>query len=64
MALFTNESRISINIGIQVASKDVLDLTCGLDVLWRAVWQLDPVIEQAVSDPEDSFVDALATHLN
>lgn len=44
MALLAVEGRICVYIGVQVSCENVLDLTRTLDVLWGAIWQLDPIV--------------------
>lgn len=39
----------------------MLDLAGLLDVIGAAVWQLDPIGEKVVSDPEDGLIDTFAT---
>lgn len=63
MALFSVELRVRVNLSIEVACEHVLDLSSLHDVLWGAVWKLDPVMEQVRGHPEDKFVDAIASRL-
>ena len=64
VALLAAEGRIRINISVQVASEDVLDQACLLDVIRAAIRELDPVLQQVGRHPEDSFIYALATHFH
>lgn len=64
MTLLTVKGWVSVHISVQVACEDVLNLTRTLDMLRTAVWQLDPIIEQIVGDPEDSLVDSLTSGLS
>ena len=64
MALLAVEGRICVYIGVQVSCENVLDLTRTLDVLWGAIWQLDPIVEEVVSHPKDCLVDTLSTGLH
>ena len=63
MSLLTIELRVRVNISVQVSCEDVLDFARRIDVLWSAVWQLNPVIQQVVCDPEDKFIDTLSSRL-
>jgi hypothetical protein len=63
MSLLSIELWVSVNISVQVSCEDVLDLARRVDVLRSAVWQLNPVIQQVVCNPEDKFIDTLSSRL-
>ena len=64
MSLFTSESRVRVDGGVQITREDVLDLTGLLDVIGAAVWKLDPIGKKVVGNPEDCFVDAFTTRFD
>lgn len=64
MTLFAVELRVGVDISIQVACEDVLDLTSLVNVFGLAVWKLDPIVQKVVGNPEDSLVDSLSTSLS
>ena len=64
VAFLAVEMRVRVQVGVQVTRERVLDETRLLDVLRAAVWQLDPVVEQVVRDPENELVEALAAWLH
>jgi len=61
MAFLPIEAWVCVYISIEIAGEDVLDLACALDMMRAGVWQLDPIVQQIVSNPEDSLVDTLTT---
>ena len=56
MTLLALESWVALDRRIEVSRENVLDHPGHDDVLWFAVWQLDPVIEQVVGHPEHHHV--------
>ena len=63
MSLLSIELRVSVNFSVQVSCENVLDFARRDDVLRSAVWQLDPVIQQVVCNPEDNFIGTLSSRL-
>lgn len=64
VALLSAKGRVSVDIGVQVASEDVLDKTRLLDMIRAAVRKLDPVLEQVRCHPEHSLIDTFAARLH
>ena len=64
VALLAGEGGDRVDLSVQVASQEVLDLTGGLDVRWLDVGQLNPVVQQIISHPEHELVSAGAAFLN
>ena len=56
MPLLSNKLGVRFNISVEVTCEDVLNLASCDKVLRSAVWQLYPVIQQVVGDPEYSLV--------
>lgn len=64
MSFLSNELGVRFNISIEISREDVFYLA-GCDKILRAtVWQLDPVIQQVVGDPEYSLVYSRSAWLN
>ena len=64
VTLLAIELGVGVDISVQVTSEDVLDVAGLVDVLRLAVWELNPIVQKVVGDPEDSFVDSLAASLD
>ena len=64
MPFLSNELGVRFNISVEISREDVFYLA-GRDKILRAtVWQLDPVIQQVVGDPEYSLVYSRSAWLN
>ena len=61
MTLLAVERWVGVNISVEVTSEDVLDQTSLLHVLGLTVWQLDPIVQKVIGNPEHCLVDTLAT---
>lgn len=59
----TWEGWAAVDLGVEVTSKSNLDLSCDHKSLWLGLWQLNPVLEEVVSDPEDVGVGTLTSLL-
>jgi len=64
VALLAGEGRVRVDLSVEVARHHVLNAAREYDVLWLDVGQLNPIVEQVVSDPEHDLVSATATLFN
>ena len=64
MSLFTFKGWVRVDLSIQVTGEDVLDETSLFNVLGAAIWELNPIVQQIVCDPEDGFVDTFSTRFH
>ena len=64
MSLFSFKGWVRVNLSIQVTGEDVLDETSLFNVLGAAIWELNPIVQQIVCDPEDGFVDTFSTRFH
>ena len=61
--LSAGERRVRVDLGVEVAGEELLELLRKSDVNRLHVRQLDPVADQVGRDPEDGSVDALTALL-
>jgi hypothetical protein len=59
--LLSREEGVGVDIGIEVSSEQSLDESRLHDLLRLHVRQLDPVANDILGDPENSFIDSLAS---
>ena len=64
VSLFAAKGRVGVDLSVQVSTEYMLDLSSLSDMNRSAVWQLDPVIEQVIRNPEDSFVNSFTAGFN
>ena len=64
MPFLSNELGVRFNISVEISREDVFNLAGRDEILRATVWQLDPVIQQVVGDPEYSLIYARSAWLN
>jgi len=64
MALLAGERRVRVDARVQVASQHVLDQTSEADVFRLALGQLNPIVQDVVSDPVNARIHASTASLN
>ena len=64
MPFLSNELGVRFNISIEISREDVFNLAGRDEILRATVWQLDPVIQQVVGDPEYSLIYSRSAWLN
>ena len=61
MLLLAEEEWVGENGSLQISSQEHLHLSGSLDVSWGEIWELGPLLKDAVGDPVDEFIDARAS---
>mgnify|MGYP006907056430 CR=1 FL=1 len=64
VAFLTREWRVAVDACVEVSREDVLDHPCNFYMLWAGLRQLNPIVEEIVSDPVNNCVGALSTRFN
>ena len=64
MPFLSNELGVRFNISVEISREDVFNLAGRDEILRATVWQLDPVIQQVVGDPEYSLIYSCSAWLN
>jgi len=61
VTLLTREGRVTLNVGIQVTAHYLLNLSRSNNVLRPDVGELDPIVQEIISHPEDRRVASYTT---
>lgn len=64
MALLAREGGVGVNTGIQVTSEDVFNQTGKANVFGLAFGQLNPVVQDVISNPVNACIDTTSTRLD
>ena len=60
MALLSWKERVRVNAIVEEPAEDVLDLSGSVNVFWKDVRELDPIIHDIVGDPVNKPVATLS----